>query len=280
MSWVAELERLVGELPPDLVAQLAAARERWPDAPEPDLAFAAYLAKHWSAGLGARPRGSIEDLYLAWWCARGSHAAISAFEARYDAELRVVTARFRELPADELRQQLRIKLFVGSPDTPPKIREYSGKGALGAWLRVTAVRSFVDIARSTRRDRYAEELDEAELLGVASPERGAISSELGAAIKQAFADAVAGLSTRERVFLRHAYVDRHTLDQIASHYSIHRATVARTLASARESLIAKTRAAVAQRAGVSDEELATLIKELDSRIELSLSRILEPASRI
>jgi RNA polymerase sigma-70 factor (ECF subfamily) len=260
----------VGTLPAECASQLATARERWPGAPEPDAAFAKYAAARWNA----TPR--VEDLYLAWWCSSGDAAAIAAFESRYDGELRAVTSRFRELPADELRQQLRIKLFVGTPDVKPKIIEYTGKGALGAWLRVTAVRSFVDVARSTRRDRYAQELDEVELLGVASPERGAISSELGAAVKQAFADAVARLSTRERVFLRHAYVDRHTLEQIASHYAVHRATVARTLASAREQLIANTRAAVAQRAGVSEDDLATLIRALDSRIELSLSRILAP----
>lgn len=265
-------EQLPGELAERLTAELATIGERWPTAPPASAAFAEFLA---ARNLAA---GHFIDLYLAWWCTTGDPASIAAFEARYDLELRTVTARFRELAEDELRQLLRIKLFVGSPEVAPKILDYTGRGALGAWLRVTAVRSCVDVVRSTRRTRYEKELDEGELLGVdvASPERGAISSQLATAIKQAFAAAVAKLSPRQRVFLRHAYVDRHTLDQIATMYSVHRATVARTLASARDQLISDTRAAVAASAGVSEDELATLIRALDSRLELSLSRVLAP----
>ena len=62
---------------------------------------------------------------------------ITAFEAAFDEELRATTTQFRELQADELRQMLRIKLFVGSPESPPKIRDYVGTGSLKSWLRVT-----------------------------------------------------------------------------------------------------------------------------------------------
>ena len=249
-------------------SQVAAARARWPAGPPPDAAFAALVAAR-SATVQR-----IEDLYLAWWCARGDPAAIAAFEAAFEDDLRAVTSRFRELPADELRQHLRIKLFVGTPRSPAKIREYAASGSLKSWLRVTAVRSFVDLVRAIRVRRSETELDELDLLGLTAPGHTVLRAELSAAVKAAFAAAVAALEPRQRVFLRHAYVDHHTLDQIAARYSIHRATVARTLASAREQLIAGTRASLQGALGVDAEELVSAIRMLDSQVDLSLSRVL------
>ena len=273
MSVLTEIKARVAEFPPDFEsefeAQLANARARWPEAPEPDATFAELVA----ARVMQKPR--IEDLYLAWWCRSGDTTAIAAFETAFEDELRTTTTKFRELQADELRQLLRIKLFVGTPDTPPKIREYAGTGALKSWLRVTAVRLFIDIMRSTRTQRYEQELDDVEILGIADPQGRTIRAELGAAVKHAFAAAVAKLLPRQRVFLRHAYVDHHTLDQIAAHYAVHRTTVARTLAAAREQLIAETRAGVIAAVGIEDEELTSVIRMLDSRIDLSLSRVLD-----
>lgn len=249
-------------------AHLAAARARWPQGPEPDAGFAELVL----ARLTPAPR--IEDLYLAWWCSGGNPQAIAAFEAAFGDDLRALTARFRDLPADELRQHLRIKLFVGSGESAPKILDYSGTGSLKSWLRVTAVRTFIDLTRSTRAQRYEQELDEAHLLGPANPQQASIRSEVAAAVKAAFAAAVTHLAPRQRVFLRHAYVDHHTLDQIAAHYSVHRATVARTLAAARQQLIAETRARLVGAIGIGEEELTSVIRVLDSRIDLSLSRVL------
>ncbi len=269
---LAELGARVAELPDGLAAHLAAElpaiRARWPHGPAPDARFAEFLAVRLS------PQPRTADLYLAWWCSTGDAAGLAAFEALFDGDLRQATAGFRDLPADELRQLLRIKLFVGTPETPPKICDYAGRGSLQGWLRVTAVRTFVDVIRATRSQRYERELDEAELLGLADPHGTSIGSELGAAVKRAFAAAVARLAPRQRVFLRHAYVDGHTLDQIATHYAIHRATVARTLAAARAQLIADTRAGLAAAAGISGDELSSVIRALESHVELSLSRVL------
>src|SRR5262249_24107651 len=98
-------------------------------------------------------------------------------------------------------------------------------------------------------------------------------AQLSAAIKRAFAAAVATLAPRERTFLRHASLDRLTLDQIASTYQVHRATVARTLATARSRLLELTRAAVAAELGAPVADLNSAMRELDSKLELSLSRI-------
>jgi RNA polymerase sigma-70 factor (ECF subfamily) len=266
-----------------LASELATARAKWRDANVSDAAFAAALAKRFAAQRdpqAALARLRVDDLLLAQWCATGDPRAIAAFEREHRADLEAVFARFRRLalPADELRQALRIKLFVGTGERPPRIADYSGFGFLQNWLRVTALRALVDIARSERARRLEELLDEDVLLGVATPQSDLSGrytrAELGHAIKQAFARAVAGLPPRGRNFLRHVHVDQLTLDQIAGLYGIHRATVARTLAAAREELVAATRRELGELLGLPDAELDSMVRSADSRIDLSLSRVL------
>jgi RNA polymerase sigma-70 factor (ECF subfamily) len=249
-------------------------RERWPTGPSPeDERFAAYVEARRAKQPGKELR--LDDLYLAWWAAHDD-SGIRAFETQFAPDIERLVARFHRLPAAELRQRLRVKLFV----EPARIVEYSGVGFLQNWLRVTAARLFVDAARSDTSLKYEDELDEKELVGMAAsndPRLDHIRDQLGGAVKRAFAAAVTSLQPRERTFLRHAYVDRLTLDQIAATYGVHRATVARTLASAREHLIERTRADVARQLGVDVDDLASAIGVLATNLELSLSRVLRSA---
>ncbi|MGE5182247.1 MAG: sigma-70 family RNA polymerase sigma factor [Acidobacteriota bacterium] len=283
--WQAAAQRAPALAPhlDQITRDLAAARAKFPEASVGDAAFAGALAERLLLQrdqAAALTRLRAEDLLLAQWCATGDPRAIAAFERTYRSDLDAVLARFRRLqvPPDELRQSLRIKLFVGAGTRPPRIADYSGFGFLQNWLRVTALRALVDISRSERARQLEELLDEEVLLGVATPQSdlsGRYSrAELGHAIKQAFARAVANLAPRGRNFLRHAHVDQLTLDQIAGLYGIHRATVARTLAAAREELVQTTRRELAQILGLADAELDSMVRSADSRIELSLSRVL------
>ena len=229
----------------------------------------------------ALARLRVEDLVLAKWCATGDARALAAFESVYRGDLQAVVTRFRRLAAtdDELHQVLRIKLFVGAAGRAPRIADYSGFGFLQNWLRVTALRALVDVARGEKA-RKLEELLADEEWGDISAGPGAEAAarytraELGRAVKRAFASAVAGLAPRQRNFLRHAQVDHLTLDQIAALYGVHRATVARTLAEARAQLGVATRAALGAALGMPDDELDSLVHAADSRIDLSLSRVL------
>ena len=266
-----------------IAAGLAAARERFPDATINDDAFARAIGERLSLQKdpeAALARLRADDLLLAQWCATGDHKAIAEFERVHRADVDAVLARFKRLSitGDELRQTLRIKLFVASSGRAPRIADYSGFGFLQNWLRVTALRALVDVARSERQRKLEELLADDDMLGLPAlgPDLGASVSkeELGRAIKQAFAHAVASLEPRQRNFLRHAHVDQLTLDQIATTYSIHRATVARTLAQARADLVKVTRNQLGEILGVAPESLDSVVRAADSRIDLSLSRIL------
>jgi RNA polymerase sigma-70 factor (ECF subfamily) len=224
------------------------------------------------------PRFRAGDLALAAWAGRGDARGIAAFEAEHAELLGRVVARFHRLPGDELRQRLRIKLFVDGDGRRARIHDYTGFGFLENWLKVTAVRDFIDLARGESRRRIEADLDDG-VLGVVDPATDPALArarrELGGVVKRAFAAAVTELSPRERNFLRLAHVDGLTLDQIAATYQVHRATVARVLAQARAALLAKTRAAVGAEVGATDDRLDSVVGLLDSRLDLSLSRVLK-----
>ena len=267
-----------------VAADLAAVRTKWPDGTITDAQFAEALATRIATQRDLAPalgRLRVEDLYLALWCATGDARAIAIFEQVHRADLDAVLARFRRLAVtgDELRQTLRIKLFVKTDTRPPQIASYSGFGFLQNWLRVTALRALVDIARSEKARKLEELLADDDLMGMPdlSPDIAAKYSreEVSRAIKQAFARAVAGLAPRQRNFLRHAQVDSLTLDQIAGLYNIHRATVARTLAAARQELTEMTRKELGIQLGIPDDALDSVVRAADSRIDLSLSRVLK-----
>src|SRR5947209_904462 len=48
---------------------------------------------------------------------------------------------------EEVRQTVREKLLVAAADAPPRIVEYTGRGALAAWLRIIAVRAALNLRR-------------------------------------------------------------------------------------------------------------------------------------
>src|SRR5688572_33291625 len=97
-----------------------------------------------------------EDVALAQACAAGDPAALATFEQRcLGAPLDRVLMRLGATSAeiDEVKQQLRLKLLVAEPDRKPRITEYSGRGALEAWVRVVAVRAFLDLRQRVKIGR-------------------------------------------------------------------------------------------------------------------------------
>jgi RNA polymerase sigma-70 factor (ECF subfamily) len=250
----------------ELETQLAAVRARWPEAPVPDADFAAYLLERKPPAIGNL---RIDDLFLAWWCSNGDSRAIAAFDAAHAVVLERLLHRFHRLDADELRQRLHVKLFVGDR---ARIREYSGLGLLENWFKVIAARTFLDAARATARERTDPLPDELDVAGSMEDARKiAQRAQVVAAVKRALDTAISGLPPRERTYLRHVIVDGLTQDQIASTYSVHRVTVARTLASAREQLHDVTRGLVVAELGTSN--IASTLALLDSQLDLSLQRL-------
>jgi RNA polymerase sigma-70 factor (ECF subfamily) len=258
----AEVERLTAE-----------GRAAWPALGLDDDAFWAHLALH-APTLDDLARVRASDLWLACACARGDERAIAEMERVHAGDVRAVYAQVRgvKVPFEELAQVLRTKLFVGER---PKIAEYSGVGELKAWLRVTGVRTLVDMARAApdKERPFEEEGPVAVPSPGDDPETQYLKRTYHAEMRKAFEDAAAQLSAEERNVLREHYAHGLSIDQIAAAHGIHRATAARRIAGAREALLRGTRQLLMQRLKMTRAELESVVRMIESQMHVTVERV-------
>ena len=101
-----------------------------------------------------------------------------------------------------------------------------------------------------------------------------IKAQYRAAFSDGFARAIATASRRDRNLLRLHFLGGVTLEQLAQMYNVHRATVVRWLAAARDTVFAATREHVAQQLAAPSDELDEMFDLVKSRVELSVERLL------
>jgi RNA polymerase sigma-70 factor (ECF subfamily) len=256
-----------------------AAHAAWPSLRVDRADFLAYA----EARTGEDEHLFVEDLYLAYACAQKSPVALAAFERHYMPEVRaaLVGARHRSMPLDELEQLVRTKLFVGDS---PKIAQYSGRGPLGGWVRVVALRTAVSYFRSSRRTQvppsaYARVgLEAGEVLELADqsfPEleflRRAHEKDLRACLESG----LASMSPRDRRILHQHFVQGLTIDRLGDIYGVHRSTAARWVVNARALACERAQEHLAARLGVERSDLESLLGQLRDRLDMSLRRLLE-----
>jgi RNA polymerase sigma-70 factor (ECF subfamily) len=221
------------------------------------------------------------DLYLACACGLGDAAAIAAFDEKYISQVPSFLARTRATSAqiDEVRQQLRTRLLLSADGKRPKICEYSGRGALGSWLRVVALR----VASNLRRgDKQHVELDDdsgpPQAMPQLDPEMALIRNKYGAAFQSAFNDAFVALTPEQRNLFRLHYLDGLNIDRIGVVFSVSRATVGRMMISAREKLMEATLERMQSQLQISPSELTSLLGVVKSQLEVSLRTLLKKES--
>lgn len=244
----------------------------WPDLPlsAPDFVTHLVAASDQSDSPEQLSVLSGEGLFLAAACVRGTPGAPAAFEASQFPSLQRTLLKMNAGPtfADEVLQHLRVRLFVD----PRLLLTYSGRGAIGAWLKVVALRD----AQRLRRDHPpADSQNEERLLQLpspdADPELRFLKLQHRQDFKEAFAAALLKLDARQRTVLKMSFVEGLSIDEISRVYDVHRATAARWIASAREQLVDETRAQLAARLGLSKNELNSLIGLVRSNLSISLS---------
>lgn len=222
------------------------------------------------------------DVALTLLVARGDRSATLAFERALVAEVRAAIAKIdaSEAFADEVTQELRQRLLVAEPGKSPRLLEYSGRGPLTKWLKISAVRTALALRRGVRHGR--SESDEA-LLDIAapgnSPEFDVIHGRYREPLRDAFTAAFTALSSHERNLLRLHYLEGVTLAQIGCQYGLHRTTVARHLEQARLVLFDGMRQGAAQQLKLSREEFEQLIALLRSQLDVSIRRLLHQTRR-
>lgn len=221
----------------------------------------------------------VAELHLALACARGDEAAIAAFDRDY---LSVVPAALAgtKLPAatvEDIRSAVRDKLLLAEAGQTPRIVDYAGRGRLRGLVQVTASRLAIDRIRHDEREQALPEGD--RLAAVGDVELSLIKAQYRAAFSAGFTAAVGKLPRRDRNILRLHLLGGVTLEQLAQMYGVHRATVVRWLAGAREALFAQTRAHVADQLHAPADELDEMFELVRSRVELSVERLLASVER-
>lgn len=253
-------------------------------------AFAAYLRAH-EAGRELLVEPAAEDLaeravelWLACAIAAGNREAARVFDERYVGPLERTLARMRLEPAmlDEVKQIVREKLLVRDESGRARIEEYAGRGRLEGLVQVVATREALTLIRRGAREIPAGDDDlAAPLVGVADPGLEMVKQKYKDAFRGAFAGAVAALTPKQRNLLRMHLLGGVTLEQLASVNGVHRATIVRWLKEARDTVLEKTQAALRSTLGVQTDELASLMALAQSRLDVSIERLLlnddEPA---
>lgn len=264
-----------------LDAALTEARARWPelravaleelavDALAPRVEGEADLAD-------AVARLALPDVLLVAAVLHGDRGALAAFERLVRDESTRAVARLgaRAPAAEDVVQELLVKLLVPTADAAPKLAAFGGHGALHAWLRVAAVRTAISL---TRR-RQDELVDDDALAAIADDgddqALAFLKVSYRAEFKRAFADALAALPKRSRTLLRLQILDHLTLEEVGAFYQVSRATAARWLAEARGELARGTQARLVAALSISSDELGELMRLVASSLYATLPRLL------
>jgi RNA polymerase sigma-70 factor (ECF subfamily) len=264
-----------------LTTSISEAQAAWPEVILHRDLFVGYVAERITSIEGASRIESLRmsDLYLACAAAHGNAKAIACFEARYVPQVDRALARMKlaRTVAEDVQGSLREALFVGTGGRPPLIRQYAGRGDLGSWVRSIAVRGALKDVRKENRAAPLED-DLALLRPELSPEFLYLKERYAGEVHGALTSALEALTARERNILRQHYLDGLNVDALGSLYRVHRATAARWVLAARESLLSGVRARLAERLGVADATLDSLLDVARSELDVSLSRLLRAPS--
>jgi RNA polymerase sigma-70 factor (ECF subfamily) len=260
-------------------------RTRWPDVALDVERFSRYVVERCPVeelmNENSSARVHATDLFLACACAHGVAHAVEAFERELMVRLSDYLTRIDRSPAfvDEVRQVLRTKLFTASGGEQPKIHDYTGRGPLGAWVRVAAVRTGLNLRRRTPEEiGHSNDFAGKALQEGSDPELEYIKGWYREDFQAAFQAALLALPSQSRTLLRLHYVDGLNLEKLAALYRIGRSTAHRWIAEAREQLFAETSRILRERLRLTAGELESLIGLVRSQLHVSLSRLLEKSA--
>lgn len=250
------------------------ARSAWPEWPATDaVAFTHFVEKvRADAPLESLKGG---DLWLAFHAGRALPQAVAALEASCFADL-VTLLRARRADAaeaEEAVQRLRHRLLVpAAPGESPRILTYAGRGELRAWVRVAAVRGWLNLKRELPRhdapsqDLVAEASSDLEL--------EILKGKYKEVFQRVFLEAVEALAPGTRLLLKLHYLDRLAMEEVGKVLGIHRLTVLRRLERARQELSEGTKERLEAELRLAPPDVESLLRLIQSRLDVSLQQAL------
>ncbi len=255
------------------------ARLAWPSV---DLPLSAFLT-HWASRIEAPVESAhelnaydTESLFLVTGCLQSNAAALQAFDENYLVPLNRILQSMR-LSADEVQdvsQELRVLLLVPKDEKPGRLATYTGRGGLAAWLRISAVRLAV------RRSQKHASVEESQVLEVAIEQNTDVETAYlkrlyGTFFRGALSNALKALPDDDKTLLAQHYIDNVTLEHLAAAHRVHRSTVIRWLARAKERLVADTEQALKSHANLDTAECRSVMRRVRSELDVSVARLLK-----
>ena len=262
-------------------------KEAWPDIEVGENAFLEHARGLWNASSSAdaqdqsAPSGPAvhgPDLYLALAAHGGDPVAIRELERLLGPLVDAAVMRLKVgLNAQEARQIVRERLLLGGAKGGGTLAEYAGRGRLQSWLRVVVVRAILNRAAPPRELAFTGDVLE-RLLGVGGDvELGYMKRLYREEFRAAFAEALASLEARHKNLIRLAFVEGLTIDTLGTFYGVHRATVARWIAQAERVLFDAIRVRFRERLGVDEDEYASILRLVKSRLDVTFENYLSRA---
>jgi RNA polymerase sigma-70 factor, ECF subfamily len=275
----------VEHLEADLTTLLEAGRSAWESlslSREKFLVFLAAKVSRAEQPLAALLRLKVSELYLACACADGDRDAIAALEREYLQKIEPTLGRMdlSAVQIEEIKQILRRQLLVASEKAGPRIAQYSGRGSLHSWLKVVAMRAALKLLQKQGKEIPVEDrILKAVPMAAEDPELHFIKDLYRAEFKAALFEAIHALSARELNLLEQHYIDGLTTYQIGALYHVHQVTAVRWLERARQSLLTKTRRSLMQRLQVDRLEYESIMRLIDSHLDITLRPFLNKAKK-
>lgn len=264
-------------------------RARWPTVALPAALFVRHVAERLpppgpsEAIALLLTRLSLVELYLACACLQGMASAHEAFERAYLARLpeKLRGLKQADTVIDDVRQKVRVKLLVATPEHPPRIADYTGRGALMNWVLVIAGRTANKLRASEKHgpEDSADELIQALPGQGLDPELDMMKRRHHADFRQAVREATATLSAEDRHLLRLHFADRLSTYEMAPLFRVNQSTISRWLKRAQQQVYEETRRRLQERLGLTTEGFKSFLAFVDSQLDLTLSQLLEEQAR-
>jgi RNA polymerase sigma-70 factor (ECF subfamily) len=217
----------------------------------------------------------VEDMYFVWALAKHERTALIRFEQEFLARLPTRVAEAHELAPGELAQHVRTRLLVGEGTQPARITQYAGRGPFSAWLRMVAKRVALDLLRARGTRRAEREL---ETPGVATdPELDYLKLRYASEFKVALEQALKELSARQVTLLKLSYLEQLSPTAIGVMYGVSNRTIQRWLAELKDDVLHRVRRGLKERLALSPSELDSLLRLMQSQLQVSLHRVLGSA---
>ncbi len=260
-------------------------REAWPNLPLPPGVFTSHLLERLpgvSTQTSLAPlleKLVLPDLFLACACVHQVAGAVETLERHYLAELPTALAYLKQPIAflEDVCQQVRIHLLVGTSEVGPRLAEYSGRGTLLSWIRVIAVRMALrqgSPAREAATENLLAALEAIPATG-SDAELDLIKRHSRHEFRQAVREAFSSLAAEQRNLIRLHFIEELSTTEMAPLFQVNQSTISRRLKSARQAIFDETKRLLQERLGLSTQEFHSLLHVIDSQLDISLGQVLD-----